>query len=110
MEDAETMLTPAEAAVQFRVHVRTLTRWADAGKIHTIRTLGGVRRYFQSEVSALLRGEAWELPPKYARPERCFSSPGRTVAKLSSRLGEGRRCCRTAGEGLGSGTGDVLSS
>ena len=42
-EDA--LLTPAEVAALFRVDPKTVTRWAKAGKLSSIRTLGGHRRY-----------------------------------------------------------------
>jgi excisionase family DNA binding protein len=50
------LLTPAEVAAMFRVDPKTVTRWARAGKITAIRTLGGHRRYRSSEVRALLTG------------------------------------------------------
>jgi excisionase family DNA binding protein len=54
--DAERLLTPAEVAALFRVDPKTVTRWAKAGKISAIRTLGGHRRFRESEVLALLGG------------------------------------------------------
>ena len=60
--DSEILLTPSEVATLFRVDPKTVTRWAKAGKLTAIRTLGGHRRYRASEVNALLeissRGEA----------------------------------------------------
>jgi len=53
--EPETLLTPSEVATIFRVDPKTVTRWAKAGKLTAIRTLGGHRRYRQSEVQALLR-------------------------------------------------------
>ena len=50
----ETLLTPAEVAAMFRVDPKTVTRWARAGKLSSIRTLGGHRRYCEVEVRALL--------------------------------------------------------
>jgi excisionase family DNA binding protein len=50
----EVLLTPAEVAALFRVDPKTVTRWAKAGKLTAIRTLGGHRRYRQSEVLGLL--------------------------------------------------------
>lgn len=38
-------ITPRQAAAMFGFHTRTLTRWADAGKIDFIRSEGGQRRY-----------------------------------------------------------------
>ena len=51
----EVLLTPAEVASLFRVDPKTVTRWAKAGKLTSIRTLGGHRRYKESEVKALLK-------------------------------------------------------
>ena len=51
----EILLTPAEVAALFRVDPKTVTRWAKAGKLTSIRTLGGHRRYKESEVKALLK-------------------------------------------------------
>ncbi len=55
--DAEKLLTPAEVAALFRVDPKTVTRWAKAGKLQSIRTLGGHRRYRESEVRELLTKE-----------------------------------------------------
>ena len=51
----EVLLTPAEVASLFRVDPKTVTRWAKSGKLTAIRTLGGHRRYRQSEVQSLLK-------------------------------------------------------
>jgi excisionase family DNA binding protein len=56
MAESESLLTPAEVAAMFRVDPKTVTRWAQAGKLNAIRTLGGHRRYRESEVRALLTG------------------------------------------------------
>jgi excisionase family DNA binding protein len=50
----EILLTPSEVATLFRVDPKTVTRWAKAGKLTAVRTLGGHRRYRSSEVNALL--------------------------------------------------------
>jgi len=52
--DHEVLLTPAEVASLFRVDPKTVTRWAKSGKLTSIRTLGGHRRYKESEVKALI--------------------------------------------------------
>jgi excisionase family DNA binding protein len=52
--EPEVLLTPAEVAKLFRVDPKTVTRWAKAGKLTAIRTLGGHRRYRSSEVESLL--------------------------------------------------------
>jgi excisionase family DNA binding protein len=55
--EQETLLTPAEVAKIFRVDPKTVTRWAKAGKITAIRTLGGHRRYRQSEIQAIMKSQ-----------------------------------------------------
>lgn len=60
MFENDPLLTPAEVAAKFKVDAKTVTRWANAGKLTTIRTLGGHRRYKQSEVEALLRAGSQE--------------------------------------------------
>jgi excisionase family DNA binding protein len=47
-------MTPAEVAALFRVDPKTVTRWAEAGKMTAVRTLGGHRRYRREEVQNLL--------------------------------------------------------
>ena len=54
---SERLLTPGEVAALFRVDPKTVTRWAAAGRISSIRTPGGHRRFRASEVQALLRGD-----------------------------------------------------
>jgi excisionase family DNA binding protein len=44
------LLTPAEVGIMFRVNPKTVTRWARAGKISSVRTLGGHRRFPASEI------------------------------------------------------------
>jgi excisionase family DNA binding protein len=55
---ANLLLTPAEVAAAFRVDPKTVTRWAKAGKLTSIRTLGGHRRYLEAEVLAKLASVA----------------------------------------------------
>lgn len=52
------LLTPSEVAKLFRVDPKTVTRWAKSGKLSSIRTLGGHRRYRASEVRSLLEGQS----------------------------------------------------
>lgn len=61
--DPEHLLTPAEVAAMFRVDPKTVTRWAKAGKLTSIRTLGGHRRYRASEVHALLEAQSPAVAP-----------------------------------------------
>jgi len=54
--ESEALLTSSEVATLFRVDPKTVTRWAKAGKLSSIRTLGGHRRYREAEVRDLLNG------------------------------------------------------
>lgn len=54
--ETDPLLTPAEVASLFRVDPKTVTRWARAGKLSAVRTLGGHRRYRESEIRMLLTG------------------------------------------------------
>jgi len=56
--NGERLLTPAEVAALFRVDPKTVTRWAKSGKLSSIRTLGGHRRYWENEVRRLLEQSA----------------------------------------------------
>jgi len=56
-KDHEVLLTPSEVAALFRVDPKTVTRWAKAGKLTAIRTLGGHRRYKASQVNQLLNSQ-----------------------------------------------------
>lgn len=54
LNSPDTLLTPAEVAALFRVNPKTVTRWARAGKITAIRTLGGHRRFRATEIKRCL--------------------------------------------------------
>jgi excisionase family DNA binding protein len=61
VEVGERLLTPGEVAALFRVDPKTVTRWAAAGRISSIRTPGGHRRFRESEVKALLAAGEGDL-------------------------------------------------
>jgi len=54
LHEPEKLLTPSEVAAIFRVDPKTVTRWAKVGKLSSIRTLGGHRRFREQEVRSLL--------------------------------------------------------
>ncbi|SEK73854.1 BldC family transcriptional regulator [Rhodococcus maanshanensis] len=51
----ESLLTPGQVAALFHVDPKTVTRWAHAGRLGSLRTPGGHRRFRESEVMELLR-------------------------------------------------------
>jgi excisionase family DNA binding protein len=57
ISETDELLTPSEVAKLFRVDPKTVTRWAKAGKLSSIRTLGGHRRYQAAEVHRLLAAQ-----------------------------------------------------
>jgi excisionase family DNA binding protein len=62
VDTGDRLLTPGEVAALFRVDPKTVTRWAAAGRIGSIRTPGGHRRFRESEVRALLEGKGMIEP------------------------------------------------
>lgn len=56
--EADRLLTPGEVAQLFRVDPNTVARWANKGRLTSIRTPGGHRRFKETEVRKLLAGEA----------------------------------------------------
>jgi excisionase family DNA binding protein len=52
------LLTPAEVAAMLRVDPKTVTRWARGGKLSSIKTPGGHRRYSESEIRGFLN--SWQ--------------------------------------------------
>src|ERR1700754_1473084 len=97
--EPEPLLTPAEVASMFRVDPKTVTRWAKAGKLSAIRTLGGHRRYRESEVRALLQGQTPAQrqgdcphpPPSLLAPASGRPQPVRTSVLPAERAD--RRLC-----------------
>jgi excisionase family DNA binding protein len=56
LDDPDPLMTSGQVAALFKVHPKTVTHWAARGRLGSIRTPGGHRRYRESEVRALLRG------------------------------------------------------
>lgn len=54
-DDAQRLLTPGEVAALFGVDPKTVTRWAKTGKLVSIRTLGGHRRFPADQIDAMLQ-------------------------------------------------------
>ena len=86
---AREWLRSGQVAAVFRVHPRTVIRWADAGRLPYVVTLGGQRRFPRTDVEALLvrrRGQVAEEPGGLLRTgevARRLRVPPRTVARWS---------------------------
>ena len=74
MNDSERMLSSSEVAALFRVSSRTVTAWANAGRLRSVRTPGGHHRFPASAVEAALRGE----PGGVGRP-RATAEPATAI-------------------------------
>lgn len=48
------LLSPGEVAALFGVHVATVARWSNEGRLPALLTPGGHRRYRRADVEALL--------------------------------------------------------
>jgi excisionase family DNA binding protein len=57
------LLTPGEVAILFRVNAKTVTEWAKSGKLASIRTPGGHRRYRAGDVRQLMAEGKWSDAP-----------------------------------------------
>jgi len=58
LDTADALLTPAEVARLFRVDPKTVARWEKDGRLASVRTLGGHRRYPKPQLDALLSTDA----------------------------------------------------
>lgn len=54
MEDNSKLIPPGEVAKRFGVDPKTVARWADTGKLKYVRTMGGHRRFRETDINALL--------------------------------------------------------
>lgn len=61
----DSLLTPGQVAAMFHVDPKTVTRWAHAGRLGSLRTPGGHRRFRESEVLALLDSLTTEATPRH---------------------------------------------
>jgi excisionase family DNA binding protein len=76
MEPLRELLTTREAAGVLHVSSRTVTRWADRGRLRSLRTLGGHRRYFEPDVLTLAASRTPEVQAIAPRWSRADGAPG----------------------------------
>jgi len=51
----DALMTPAEVAALFSVCPKTVSRWAQTGKLTAFRTIGGHRRFRRSDVETAVK-------------------------------------------------------
>lgn len=49
------LLRPSDVAKLFRVDPKTVTRWANQGRIPSVKTPGGHRRFFESAILKIIK-------------------------------------------------------
>lgn len=52
--EAPVLMTPGEVAKIFRVDPKTVTRWANAGKLRSVQTPGGHRRFYRTDIMEMM--------------------------------------------------------
>jgi len=75
IDDRSLLLTPGEVALMFRVDPKTVTRWASAGRIGSVRTPGGHRRFRKADVQHLLHQLTTE---QSTRPRQLSAATGQS--------------------------------
>jgi excisionase family DNA binding protein len=84
--EADALLTPSEVAAILYVDPKTVTRWAIAGKINSIRTPGGHRRFLKSEILGLMTVNhsqdraPWPSPSYAASASTSFATDPREIS------------------------------
>jgi excisionase family DNA binding protein len=110
IDTTDRLLTPGEVAAMFRVDPKTVTRWAAAGLIASIRTPGGHRRFRESVVRRQLTGDSIVEPPRadgegdwlvWSHEHGSWWGPGRHGYRADVRdagrysYAEAQECCRS---------------
>jgi putative resolvase len=89
------LLSPKEAAAELGISIKTVHRWDEAGKLHSVRTAGNQRRIPIEEISRLRRlgkGEAGaERCALYARVSSVRQEQDGNLARQTARLHEAAR-------------------
>ena len=88
-EEPGELLRTAEVARRLRVPPRTVARWSRQGRLASVRTLGGHRRYPQAEVDRLLDQPGDTLPPRQV--DDLHEGPAPTAAAERPSSGRGQQ-------------------
>ncbi len=89
------LLSPKEAAAELGISVKTVHRWDETGKLHTLRTAGNQRRVPVEEISRLRRQGKGEQGAErcalYARVSSVRQEQDGNLARQTGRLQEAAR-------------------
>ena len=80
------LMTPGEVSALFRVGPATVSRWAKTGKLESIRTPGGHRRFKEAQVLALLDGDPPPQPDPLDAAAGSLWPAGHPAAAVRNRL------------------------
>ena len=89
LRELQSLLAPREVAALLFVDPKTVTRWAQAGKLNSFRTPGGHRRYLKSDILALVSGIADssdDNPASFAGYRSALSAPAPVVHEATPRV------------------------
>jgi excisionase family DNA binding protein len=87
LDREDELLTPAEVANLLRVTSKTVTRWANTGKVSSVRTPGGHRRFHMQEIDDLMRkSQEVAIPvPNTPDPRDEYARVARSTLPLSEK-------------------------
>ena len=57
----KTLMTSSEVAKLLKVDVKTVSRWAHAGLLRSIKTPGGQNRYYSADINKIVNGETEDI-------------------------------------------------
>ncbi len=66
---SSTLLRTSDVAALFQVSERTISDWARRGRIPSVRTPGGHRRYPAEEIRRIMREADWDTSPADDTPK-----------------------------------------
>jgi excisionase family DNA binding protein len=58
LDEYPELMTPGEVARVFAVNPKTVNRWVKSGKLESVRTIGGHRRFRKADIDAALKAAA----------------------------------------------------
>lgn len=93
MNHHESTVSTGQAAKQLGVHVRTIYRWEEAGRLHPVRLPSGQRRFLQGEIHEILHRRQKTAPrcALYARVSSSKQAEAGNLDRQRQRLEQAAR-------------------